>query len=163
VVGHIRWRLVGWSVLVLGAILLVLGAILYASLSRSLMDAVDSSLETSSRTAQVEIAEKGENDLSRAGYQGGLFFLLVDASGTVIVTDRPTTRKTRIVAHNQQVVRADRESTQAVDAKVAVFRTLVVAALTCVRAILVCSIARFVYADRLMLRASFSPRFARSS
>jgi rfaE bifunctional protein kinase chain/domain len=35
----------------------------------------------------------------------------VDASGTVVVTDRPTTRKTRVVAHNQQVVRADWEST----------------------------------------------------
>ena len=38
---HIRWRLVGWTVLVLGAMLLALGAILYASLARSLMDALD--------------------------------------------------------------------------------------------------------------------------
>jgi D-beta-D-heptose 7-phosphate kinase/D-beta-D-heptose 1-phosphate adenosyltransferase len=37
----------------------------------------------------------------------------VDASGLVTVTDRPTTRKTRIVAHNQQVVRADWESAAA--------------------------------------------------
>jgi D-beta-D-heptose 7-phosphate kinase/D-beta-D-heptose 1-phosphate adenosyltransferase len=35
----------------------------------------------------------------------------VDARGLVMVSDRPTTRKTRIVAHNQQVVRADWEST----------------------------------------------------
>lgn len=35
----------------------------------------------------------------------------VDASSTIVVQDRPTTRKTRIVAHNQQVVRADWEST----------------------------------------------------
>jgi rfaE bifunctional protein kinase chain/domain len=34
----------------------------------------------------------------------------VDRSLIVTVTDRPTTRKTRIVAHNQQVVRADWES-----------------------------------------------------
>ncbi|MDB5027011.1 MAG: PfkB domain protein [Candidatus Eremiobacteraeota bacterium] len=34
----------------------------------------------------------------------------VDARGLVTLTDRPTTRKTRIVAHNQQVVRADWES-----------------------------------------------------
>ncbi|HTU83269.1 MAG TPA: D-glycero-beta-D-manno-heptose-7-phosphate kinase [Candidatus Acidoferrales bacterium] len=34
----------------------------------------------------------------------------VDASGVFSVGDRPTTRKTRIVAHNQQVVRADWES-----------------------------------------------------
>jgi rfaE bifunctional protein kinase chain/domain len=35
----------------------------------------------------------------------------VDDSGVFTVRDRPTTRKTRIVAHNQQVVRADWEST----------------------------------------------------
>jgi D-beta-D-heptose 7-phosphate kinase/D-beta-D-heptose 1-phosphate adenosyltransferase len=37
----------------------------------------------------------------------------VERSGVVTLDDRPTTRKTRIVAHNQQVVRADWESTQA--------------------------------------------------
>ncbi|HEY6237185.1 MAG TPA: PfkB family carbohydrate kinase, partial [Candidatus Elarobacter sp.] len=35
----------------------------------------------------------------------------VDARGLVTLGDRPTTRKTRVVAHNQQVVRADWEST----------------------------------------------------
>jgi D-beta-D-heptose 7-phosphate kinase/D-beta-D-heptose 1-phosphate adenosyltransferase len=35
----------------------------------------------------------------------------VDDSGIFTLADRPTTRKTRIVAHNQQVVRADWEST----------------------------------------------------
>jgi rfaE bifunctional protein kinase chain/domain len=35
----------------------------------------------------------------------------VDARALVTLTDRPTTRKTRVVAHNQQVVRADWEST----------------------------------------------------
>ncbi len=34
----------------------------------------------------------------------------VDAAGLVVLADRPTTRKTRVVAHNQQVVRADWES-----------------------------------------------------
>jgi rfaE bifunctional protein kinase chain/domain len=37
----------------------------------------------------------------------------VTADGLVRITDRPTTRKTRVVAHNQQVVRADWESTTA--------------------------------------------------
>jgi rfaE bifunctional protein kinase chain/domain len=37
----------------------------------------------------------------------------VDARGLITLGDRPTTRKTRIVAHNQQVVRADWESTAA--------------------------------------------------
>ncbi len=35
----------------------------------------------------------------------------VDDSGVFTIPDRPTTRKTRIVAHSQQVVRADWEST----------------------------------------------------
>lgn len=34
----------------------------------------------------------------------------VDDAGVFTLTDRPTTRKTRVVAHNQQVVRADWES-----------------------------------------------------
>lgn len=36
----------------------------------------------------------------------------VEHNGVFAVNDRPTTRKTRIVAHNQQVVRADWESTE---------------------------------------------------
>jgi D-glycero-beta-D-manno-heptose-7-phosphate kinase len=32
----------------------------------------------------------------------------IDTSGVTVTPKRPTTRKTRIVAHNQQVVRADR-------------------------------------------------------
>jgi D-beta-D-heptose 7-phosphate kinase/D-beta-D-heptose 1-phosphate adenosyltransferase len=42
----------------------------------------------------------------------------VDTSGLVIDTSRPTTRKTRIVAHSQQVVRADFELTDQVPAGV---------------------------------------------
>ena len=37
----------------------------------------------------------------------------IAADGLVRIDDRPTTRKTRVVAHNQQVVRADWESTAA--------------------------------------------------
>lgn len=40
----------------------------------------------------------------------------VDASGVFTASDRPTTRKTRIVAHSQQVVRADWESTATLEA-----------------------------------------------
>jgi len=36
----------------------------------------------------------------------------IDAAGLFAASDRPTTRKTRVVAHNQQVVRADWESAQ---------------------------------------------------
>ncbi len=81
---RIRWRLVGWTVLVLAAILLALGIIVFISLARSITDTVDSNLETSSRTALVELNEAAETDLARAGYQGGLFFLLFDDTGTVL-------------------------------------------------------------------------------
>ena len=37
--------------------------------------------------------------------------IAVDIRGVIRLADRPTTRKTRVVAHNQQVVRADWEST----------------------------------------------------
>jgi D-beta-D-heptose 7-phosphate kinase / D-beta-D-heptose 1-phosphate adenosyltransferase len=39
----------------------------------------------------------------------------VDDTGVFTITDRPTTRKTRIVAHSQQVVRADWESTRSLE------------------------------------------------
>ncbi len=41
----------------------------------------------------------------------------VDVRGVVRTGSRPTTQKMRIVAHNQQVVRADRESTSPIDAR----------------------------------------------
>jgi rfaE bifunctional protein kinase chain/domain len=40
----------------------------------------------------------------------------VDHDAVVMLGDRPTTRKTRIVAHNQQVVRADWESVESIGA-----------------------------------------------
>ncbi|MBV8688523.1 MAG: D-glycero-beta-D-manno-heptose-7-phosphate kinase [Candidatus Eremiobacteraeota bacterium] len=40
--------------------------------------------------------------------------IAVTREGLLVVNDRPTTRKTRIVAHSQQVVRADWESTAAI-------------------------------------------------
>jgi D-beta-D-heptose 7-phosphate kinase/D-beta-D-heptose 1-phosphate adenosyltransferase len=39
----------------------------------------------------------------------------IDTTGIVLEADRPTTLKTRIVAHSQQVVRFDRESCRSVD------------------------------------------------
>lgn len=50
---------------------------------------------------------------------GMLARLHADTSGVERVARRPTTQKTRIVAHNQQVVRADRESTEPVNGSLA--------------------------------------------
>src|SRR5258708_38918431 len=41
---RIRWRLVGWNMLILGLILVLLGASGYVALSRSLLDEVDRNL-----------------------------------------------------------------------------------------------------------------------
>ena len=43
----------------------------------------------------------------------------VDVDGVVVDKSRPTSRKTRIIAHNQQVVRVDREKTQEISSAVA--------------------------------------------
>lgn len=45
--------------------------------------------------------------------------LAVDAGGVIRSDDRPTTRKTRVVARGQQIVRVDRETEDAVSAKTA--------------------------------------------
>jgi len=44
--------------------------------------------------------------------------LRIDTSGVAVVPSRPTTVKTRIVAHNQQVVRADHEATTRLNGRV---------------------------------------------
>jgi D-beta-D-heptose 7-phosphate kinase/D-beta-D-heptose 1-phosphate adenosyltransferase len=53
------------------------------------------------------VGDDGEGARLRAMFDD----LGVDARGLLTLADRPTTRKTRVVAHNQQVVRADWEST----------------------------------------------------
>jgi rfaE bifunctional protein kinase chain/domain len=63
--------------------------------------------------AQVGIAGSVGNDWGGARVRALLDELSVDHGGLIEVDDRPTTRKTRIVAHAQQVVRADWESSGA--------------------------------------------------
>ena len=60
--------------------------------------------------ARVTFAGAVGNDAEGARIVELLDTIQVDRSGLIRVEDRPTTRKTRIVAHNQQVVRADWES-----------------------------------------------------
>jgi two-component system sensor histidine kinase CiaH len=85
VFNRLRWRLAGWSVLVVGAIVLLLGIAVYASLSRSLEDAVDRGLEANSQAASNTAHEFFESGrLDSAGYQGGLFFLIADPHGDVL-------------------------------------------------------------------------------
>ncbi len=48
---RIRWRLVGWNVLIIGMILFLAGTSIYAAVSRSLLDEVDNTLVTRSQEA----------------------------------------------------------------------------------------------------------------
>src|ERR1700682_1982909 len=48
---RIRWRLVGWTMLILGLILVLLGTTVYVALSRSLTQEVDRNLVLSSQQA----------------------------------------------------------------------------------------------------------------
>ena len=48
---RIRWRLVAWTMLILGIILVLLGTTVYVALSRSLLDEVDRTLMSSSQQA----------------------------------------------------------------------------------------------------------------
>ena len=69
-----RWRMVGWSMLVTAVILTATGSVLYASLSRRLMQSVDSTLAAASGSAQTEVNEKGETaELEQQGHRAGLF------------------------------------------------------------------------------------------
>ena len=61
--------------------------------------------------AQVAFVGGVGDDAEGARLRAMFDDLGVDAHGLVTLADRPTTRKTRVVAHNQQVVRADWEST----------------------------------------------------
>jgi D-beta-D-heptose 7-phosphate kinase/D-beta-D-heptose 1-phosphate adenosyltransferase len=61
--------------------------------------------------AQVSVVGVVGNDPEGLRVRGLLEDLQCDTAGVLVLEDRPTTRKTRVVAHNQQVVRADWEST----------------------------------------------------
>jgi rfaE bifunctional protein kinase chain/domain len=62
-------------------------------------------------TGVVGADETGERLLAEFGKRG------VDTAGIVVEAGRPTTLKTRIIAHGQQVVRFDREDRRPVQAK----------------------------------------------
>ena len=82
---RIRWRLVGWTMLVLVLILLVLGTAVYAAAARSLLDQVDRNLASRAEQAgpMFEGMARG-GPPGREGYRGGVFFLLRDPDGSLV-------------------------------------------------------------------------------
>ena len=85
---RIRWRLVGWTLLILGLILGVLGTTVYAAVGRSLADQVDRNLASRAEQALPVLfgppspGGRGRFE-GREGYRGGVFYLAIGPEGQV--------------------------------------------------------------------------------
>lgn len=80
-----RWRMVRWSMLVLGLIVLVISSVVYVSLQRTLMSTVDDELKSAAQSAQVELVEAGgTGDLAREGFLAGRMYVALGADGSVL-------------------------------------------------------------------------------
>src|SRR5437763_1541361 len=84
--GPIRWRLVGWTVLILCSILIIVGVATYYILSQILLAEVDRSLESQGEQLEERIlaTRGGTIHLDREGFRDGFFFILLDSSGSVL-------------------------------------------------------------------------------
>src|SRR5216683_638688 len=97
---RIRWRLVGWNMLILGLIVVLLGTSVYVALSRSLLDEVDRNLLSRSDQALPFLFPDRRPDgggpggppggggggprRAPQGYSGGVFFLALLPDGSVL-------------------------------------------------------------------------------
>src|SRR5438874_9181476 len=90
---RIRWRLVGWNILILGLILILLGGSVYVALSRSLLDEVDRNLFSRSEQAIPFLFGRGRGPEDGGppgprrgpqGYSGGVFYLALLPDGSVL-------------------------------------------------------------------------------
>ena len=82
----IRWRLVAWTVMIVGILLVTVGTAVYAAMSRSLLNQVDRYL-----AARAEQAARDPRAFLGPGsggpderYRAGAFYLIVDADGRVL-------------------------------------------------------------------------------
>src|SRR5579859_5235110 len=92
---RIRWRLVGWNLLIPGLILVLLCSSVYVALSRSLLDEVDRNLFSRSEQALPILFPRGRPDENGPGgpggprrgpqgYSAGIFFLALLPDGSVL-------------------------------------------------------------------------------
>ncbi|HET8631629.1 MAG TPA: ATP-binding protein, partial [Thermomicrobiales bacterium] len=83
---RIRWRLVGWNVLVVALILALVGGAAYAAAAQRLLAGVD--LDLAQRAAALPGPPRGGDGMAlgedQLGDRGGFFFLLVDGGGQVL-------------------------------------------------------------------------------
>jgi two-component system, OmpR family, sensor histidine kinase CiaH len=86
---RIRWRLVGWTMLILAVLLFGLGTIIYAAVARSLGGEVDRTLLQASEQALPNLfgqpGGRDRRDLrEREGYRGGVFYIALLPDGTLL-------------------------------------------------------------------------------
>ncbi|MBV9357941.1 MAG: hypothetical protein JO023_20720 [Chloroflexi bacterium] len=83
----IRWRLVGWTMLVLVVILGLIGSLVYVAVERILLNQTDLSLIVSGDQAVATAAGLAAGAQPQPGgpqgYRGGIFFVIVNATGQV--------------------------------------------------------------------------------
>jgi rfaE bifunctional protein kinase chain/domain len=108
--------------------------------------------------AQVSIAGVVGRDWSGERVRALLDDMSVDRSALLEVADRPTTRKTRIVAHAQQVVRADWESHEPLsDADRATLAERVAAVSRTYDAVILSDYAKGLFSRALVAAATRAP------
>jgi hypothetical protein len=82
---RIRWGLVGWSMLILGVILALLGTTIYVAVERTMMDEVDRNLLSRTEQAMpIFFGPPGRQGRPGEGYRGGAFYVGVRGDGSVM-------------------------------------------------------------------------------
>jgi two-component system, OmpR family, sensor histidine kinase CiaH len=84
VFARVRWRLLGWTMLVLAVILALVGAVVYITLRYSLMAEVDRNLASRANEVAAEFYHFGGALISTSAYSGGVFYLEADPDGAII-------------------------------------------------------------------------------
>src|SRR5688500_15598753 len=80
---RIRWRLVGWTMLIVGVILLLLGGVVYFALERSLMDQVDRNLAVRGEQWMPARLQPDRRIRGAECFRGGVFYAAFGPEGQI--------------------------------------------------------------------------------
>lgn len=80
---RVRWRLLGWTMLVLTLILGLVGTAVYGTLSHTLTAEADRNLASRANEVTAEIYQFGRARIDASNFRGGVFYLLAAPSGEV--------------------------------------------------------------------------------
>lgn len=84
VFARVRWRLLGWTMLVLTLILTLVGTAVYVTLRQTLTAEVDSNLASRASVVADEIYRFGAARMEAATFRGGVFYLVARPDGTIV-------------------------------------------------------------------------------